>query len=65
MTPIETVLAFMDRINQRDPDQLAELGRRHSSLASLFASLRGRAWPSESVNQFLLLRSVGLQPVEG
>jgi len=25
MTPIEIVLAFMDRINQRDPDQLSEL----------------------------------------
>ena len=25
MTPIEIVLAFMDRINQRDPDRLSEL----------------------------------------
>jgi ketosteroid isomerase-like protein len=25
MTPVETVLAFMERINQRNPDKLAEL----------------------------------------
>jgi ketosteroid isomerase-like protein len=44
MTPIETVLAFMDRINQRDPDQLAELMTEdHTFIDSLGQTMRGRA----------------------
>lgn len=44
MTPIETVLAFMDRINQRDPDKLAELMTEdHVFIDSLGQAVRGRA----------------------
>jgi ketosteroid isomerase-like protein len=44
MTPIETVLAFMDRINQRDPDRLAELMTEdHVFIDSLGQTKRGRA----------------------
>lgn len=44
MTPIEIVLAFMDRINQRDPDKLAELMTEdHVFIDSLGQAVRGRA----------------------
>ena len=44
MTPIEIVLAFMDRINQRDPDKLAELMTEdHVFIDSLGQTMRGRA----------------------
>jgi ketosteroid isomerase-like protein len=44
MTPIEIVLAFMDRINERDPDKLAELMTEdHTLVDSLGHSMRGRA----------------------
>ena len=44
MTPIEIVLAFMDRINQRDPNQLAELmTENHVFIDSLGQTMRGRA----------------------
>ena len=44
MTPIEIVLAFMDRINQRDPDNLAELMTEdHIFIDSLGHTMRGRA----------------------
>jgi len=44
MTPIETVLAFMDRINQRDPGRLAELmAEDHVFIDSLGQTMRGRA----------------------
>lgn len=43
MTPIETVLQFMDRINQRDVDALAELMTEgHVFIDSLGQSVRGR-----------------------
>jgi ketosteroid isomerase-like protein len=43
MTPIETVLAFMDRINERDPDKLAELmSEDHAFMDSLGQATRGR-----------------------
>jgi ketosteroid isomerase-like protein len=44
MTPIETVLAFMDRINQRDPGRLAELmAEDHVFIDSLGQTMHGRA----------------------
>ncbi len=44
MTPIEIVQAFMDRINQRDPDELAELMTEdHVFIDSLGNTMRGRA----------------------
>jgi ketosteroid isomerase-like protein len=44
MTPIEMVLEFMDRINQRDPDKLAELMTEdHVFIDSLGQTMRGRA----------------------
>jgi ketosteroid isomerase-like protein len=44
MTPIEIVLAFMDRINQRDPDQLSELMTEdHVLVDSLGRRMQGRA----------------------
>ena len=44
MTPIEIVLAFMDRINQRDPDRLSELMTEdHVFIDSLGQTMRGRA----------------------
>lgn len=44
MTPIEIVLAFMERINQRDPDKLAELMTEdHVFIDSLGQTMRGRA----------------------
>jgi ketosteroid isomerase-like protein len=52
MTPTETVLLFMDRINQRSPDKLAELMTDdHVFVDSLGHSLHGRekmlqAWRS-------------------
>jgi uncharacterized protein (TIGR02246 family) len=43
MTPTETVLAFMDRINQRDPDKVAELMTEdHVFTDSLGQTVRGR-----------------------
>jgi ketosteroid isomerase-like protein len=43
MTPIETVLQFMERINQRDADKLAELMTEdHVFIDSLGQSMRGR-----------------------
>jgi ketosteroid isomerase-like protein len=43
MAPTETVLAFMDRINQRDPDKLAELMTEdHVFIDSLGQTMRGR-----------------------
>lgn len=43
MTPIETVLSFLDRINQRDPDKLAELMTDdHVFIDSLGQAVRGR-----------------------
>ena len=43
MTPIEIVLAFMERINQRDPDKLAELMTEdHVFIDSLGQSVCGR-----------------------
>jgi len=43
MTPIETVLQFMDRINQRDPDKLAELmSEDHVFIDSLGHKMTGR-----------------------
>ena len=42
MTPIEVVLAFMDRINQRDPDKLSELMTEdHVFVDSLGQTVRG------------------------
>jgi ketosteroid isomerase-like protein len=44
MTPIEIVLAFMDRITQRDPDKLVELmAEDHVFIDSLGQTVRGRA----------------------
>ncbi len=43
MTPIETVLRFLDRINQRNVDKLAELMTEdHVFTDSLGESIRGR-----------------------
>jgi len=43
MTPIETVLLFLDRINRRDPDKLAELMTEdHVFIDSLGRVMRGR-----------------------
>jgi uncharacterized protein (TIGR02246 family) len=43
MSPTETVLQFMDRINQRDADKLAELMTEdHVFVDSLGNSVRGR-----------------------
>lgn len=43
MTPIEIVLEFMDRINQRDPDKVAELMTEdHLFIDSLGQTMRGR-----------------------
>jgi ketosteroid isomerase-like protein len=43
MTPVETVLQFLDRINQRDVDKLAELMTGdHVFIDSLGQSTRGR-----------------------
>jgi ketosteroid isomerase-like protein len=43
MSPEETVLEFVDRINRRDPDQLAELmTEHHVFIDSLGHAVRGR-----------------------
>jgi ketosteroid isomerase-like protein len=43
MSPVETVLEFMDCINQRDPDKLAELMTEdHLFIDSLGQAVRGR-----------------------
>jgi len=43
MTPVETVLLFLDRINQRDVDKLAELMTEdHVFIDSLGQAVRGR-----------------------
>src|SRR5579862_7528014 len=43
MTPVEIVIQFMDLINRRDPDQLAELMTEdHLFIDSLGQSVRGR-----------------------
>ena len=43
MNPVETVLAFIDRINQRDPDKLAQLMTEdHVFIDSLGQAVRGR-----------------------
>ena len=43
MTPGETVVLFVDRINQRDPDKLAELMTEdHVFIDSLGRAVRGR-----------------------
>ena len=43
MSPVETVLQFLDRINQRDVDKLAELMTvDHLFIDSLGQSVRGR-----------------------
>jgi len=43
MSPVETVLAFLDRINQRDPGQLAELMTDdHVFVDSLGHEVRGK-----------------------
>jgi ketosteroid isomerase-like protein len=43
MSPLETVLQFLDRINQRDVDKLAELMTEdHVFVDSLGQSVRGR-----------------------
>ncbi len=43
MTPVETVLLFLDRINQRDPDKLAELMTEdHVFIDSFGRAVRGR-----------------------
>src|SRR5271163_2154139 len=43
MTPVETVLQFLERINQRDPDKLAELMTEdHVFIDSLGHSVNGR-----------------------
>ena len=43
MTPIETVLDFLDRINRRDPDKLAELMTEdHVFVDSLGNTVSGR-----------------------
>jgi len=43
MAPIETVIEFMDRINQRDRDKLAELMTEdHLFIDSLGQAVRGR-----------------------
>lgn len=43
MTPVETVLEFLERINQRDPNKLAELmSEDHSFIDSLGGVNRGR-----------------------
>jgi ketosteroid isomerase-like protein len=43
MSPVETLLQFLDRINQRDVDKLAELMTEdHIFIDSLGSSVRGR-----------------------
>jgi len=43
MAPVETVLEFLNRINQRDPDKLAELMTEdHVFIDSLGQSVKGR-----------------------
>jgi len=43
MSPVETILQFMDRINQRDADKLAELMTEdHVFIDSLGQSIHGR-----------------------
>jgi len=43
MTPIETVLVFLDRINQHDPDKLAAvMSEDHVFIESLGRTMRGR-----------------------
>jgi ketosteroid isomerase-like protein len=43
MTPVETALLFRDRINQRDPDKLADLMTEdHVFIDSLARTVRGR-----------------------
>ena len=43
MTPVETVLLFLDRINQGDPDKLSELMTEdHVLIDSLDKVMRGR-----------------------
>src|SRR5579864_4128978 len=43
MTPVETAFLFLDRINQRDPDKLAELMTEdHVFVDSLGQTVRGR-----------------------
>jgi ketosteroid isomerase-like protein len=43
MTPVETVLLFMDRINQRDPGKIADLMTEdHAFVDSLGHAVRGR-----------------------
>lgn len=43
MNPVETVLQFLERINQRDPDKLAEMMTEdHVFTDSLGQSVRGR-----------------------
>ena len=47
MSPIDTVLNFLDRVNQRDADKLAGLMTEdHVFIDSLGQSVRGREnWP--------------------
>jgi ketosteroid isomerase-like protein len=43
MTPVETILAFLERINERNPDELAELMTAdHVFIDSLGNAVRGR-----------------------
>jgi len=43
MTPVETGLLFLDRINQRDPDKLADLMTEdHVFIDSLARTVRDR-----------------------
>ena len=43
MTPIETVLQFLERINERDPDKVADLlTEDHLFVDSLGQTMRGR-----------------------
>src|SRR5579864_6465917 len=43
MTPIETVLQFLERINERDPDKVADLlTEDHLFIDSLGQTMRGR-----------------------
>jgi len=43
MTPTETVLQFLDRINQRDPEKLVEMMTDdHAFIDSLGQAIRGR-----------------------
>lgn len=43
MTPVETVLLFLDRINHRDPEKLGELmPEDHLFIDSLGNKVRGR-----------------------